>query len=143
MAEYNSGEKFVRATEMKPFTAEHKTYLMNVIESLLVQAEIHLIAQPKSVDERITIMETLFKTLMDYPEFLSQQPVFRTCATQKINELTKDIKNLGKPESKVLNDAKFYMLMLSARPDYVLTQSVAKNTHMYNLRPRVKRMRYE
>ena len=153
MEAYNRANNFLRATEVKPFTTEHQHLLSKYIKSIIEQVDIHMKAQPKNYEERLQIIENLFKTFMEYPEFLSKYPKFRNAVIDKINEINSEIKSVKLPESQILSDANYYMSMISARPDYInynlpiqttsIPEDTAKLTYHYNLRPRNKRMRYD
>ena len=169
MTNTTRGDMFVRVTEMRPFTEEHKIALSTCISSMIEQNDIHKIAQPKSHQERVVIIENTFKTMMEYPEFLAKYAKFRVTSEAKLDEIKSEIKKLNFPESIVLNDAKYYMKMLAARPDYIeyncflhgfvndssnvnrlpivnhipKVLEKPKSTHSYNLRSRAKRARYE
>jgi hypothetical protein len=119
MTNFNRAENFIRVTEVRPFTQTHKITLINYIKSMLEQISIHRTAQPSNRNERVIIAEKLFQTLMDYPEFLSTYPKFRITVNNKIHEIINDIKFYNLPESTLINDAMYYMKMLSARPDFI------------------------
>ena len=156
MEAYNRANNFLRVTEVKPFTTEHQHLLSKYIKSIIEQIDIHMKAQPKNYEERLQIIENLFKTFMEYPEFLSKYPKFRNAVIDKINEINSEIKSVKLPESQILSDANYYMSMISARPDYIkyncfihefvntpsIPEDTAKLTYHYNLRPRNKRMKY-
>jgi hypothetical protein len=153
MSKYNRGKMFVRATEVRPFTQEHKAAYLKCIKSMLAQINIHLKAQPSNKKERIKIMEKMYKTIMEYPEILARHTRYRTIVSSKIYELEDEMKKKNLGESTVLNDAKYYFKMLSVRPDYndgnncVDTLITPCNVspikkHSYNLRPRNKLMKF-
>jgi len=151
MYDYIRANYFLRATEVRPFTTEHRRILIKYIKANLDQLDIHKKAHPKSYEERVRIVENMFKMFMEYPEFLSTYYKFRIVAINKIYEISSEMKNLNLPESQILNDAKYFMRMISARPDFInydspiQTPSVPEHTtklsHSYNLRSRNKRMR--
>jgi len=109
---------FLRATEIRPFTPEIKTALVKLCSNMLGQLEIlRNIKGP--YEERVEIVNKLFLTLMEYPEFLALYPKFRMTTEMKQKELMNEIANIPNlEESVVLKDYKYYLSMLKARADY-------------------------
>jgi hypothetical protein len=153
MSKYNRGKMFVRATEVLPFTQEHKSFYMECMKSMLAQIDILNKTRSKNYTEKVKIIETMFKTIMEYPEILARHPKYRNTVNAKIYELESQIKDMNLGESIILNDAKYYIKMLSARPDYnelnnclhilITPCNVTPiKKHSYNLRPRNKQMKF-
>jgi len=112
------GARFVRATEIMPFTEEIRKLLMETCKCMLDQIAI-LHKMPFTVDERVEVIQRLFTMLMEYPEFLTSFPKFRFASENKANELTEELNRLNMPPLEILQDYKFYLNMLKARSDYV------------------------
>jgi len=139
------GARFIRATEIMPFTVEIKKQLKEIYENMLDQITI-LQEKHSPLDERIEIIKRLFTTFMEYPEFLTSYPKFRLVSERKIKEISDELTLLNKPPLEILHDYKFYLNMLKARSDYVeynvepviiMTLPVVEpKKHSYNLRSR-------
>lgn len=149
--DYNTrAYRFVRATEVRPFTKEHKHAYISSIESMLTQCDILSKAQPKNVSDKILIIETMYKFMMEYPEVLANYPPYRNIVIDKMYELENEMAQRTGEKSLVFNDVKYYMKMLSARPDYVETTvhnefikpCIETPSHSYNLRVRNPNVQY-
>ena len=149
--DYNTrAYRFVRATEVHPFTKEHQYEYKTIVKAMLEQFHIIHDAQPKNLEDKVVIIENIYKFIMEYPEVLAKHPKYRGVLVNKMYELEDEMleHNLGK--SLVFNDVKYYMKMLSARPDYIesTTQTdfikpcIETPTHSYNLRTRDPNVQY-
>lgn len=112
------GARFVRATEIKPFTKEIRKPLVEAYRNMLDQITI-LHKMPFTVDERVDVVRRFFTTLMEYPEFLTSFPKFRFVTENKAKELSQELSLLNLPQLEILQDYMFYLNMLKARSDYV------------------------
>lgn len=112
------GARFVRATEIKPFTKEIRKPLVEACRYMLDQITI-LHKMPFTVDERVEVVKRFFTTLMEYPEFLTSFPKFRFVTENKAKELSQELSHLNLPQLEILQDYMFYLNMLKARSDYV------------------------
>lgn len=148
--DYNTrAYRFVRATEVHEFTSEYKAAYTTVIKSMLEQLLI-LNATNKNLEDKVLIIENMYMFMMEYPEFLAKYAKFRIAVVNKMYELENDLAQKNHEKSLVFNDVKYYMKMLSARPDYIETTThtdfikpcIETPTHSYNLRVRNPNVNY-
>lgn len=144
MPKFNRGKNFIRATEMRSLSLEHKVNIVKCVKAMMNQIEISRKANPKDYENRLMISEKIFSLFMEYPELLSTNPKLRNVTEQKVNELINDLPRLNLNHSQVLDDTRYFLRMLQARSDYVehnqmsITKLLEKKRpiHSYNLRPR-------
>uniref|UniRef100_A0A6C0D812 Uncharacterized protein n=1 Tax=viral metagenome TaxID=1070528 RepID=A0A6C0D812_9ZZZZ len=150
MVKYNRAKNFIRATEMRPLSMDHKVTIVKCTKSMLEQIEISRKATPKNYQDRLTIIEKIYILLMAYPEILSSNPKLRNVAENKLIETVNDLPRLNLNNSEVLNDSRYFFQMIKARADYIeYNPSLHRITplysppihvkiprHSYNLRPR-------
>lgn len=147
MANYSRGDMFIRATEVKPFTAELKNECVTRIKATLDELKmVH------TAVERSELITRMYATLMEYPEFLAKHHKFRDTAERKVIHHVLELQKLNLPRSQVMEDFVYYLPMLKMRSDYVEHSEFPQNfiipcvvnnpvleqkpTHHYNLRPR-------
>jgi hypothetical protein len=138
------GSRFVRATEIKPFTQEDKSRIVKNCKTLLDEIT-ELRNVPSAIYERIDVVYRLFMSLMEYPEFLARFPKFRVVSENKANELMYEISSINLTRLEILYDYTFFLNMIKLRSDYVEYNPVIhgtvsesekeeKETHSYFLR---------
>lgn len=126
-------KRFLRATSYSQDIQKYKDDYVSLMKSYLKQCEIINKAYPYSkerVQMHLEVIEKMYKTMMDYPEFLSRHPDLRAVYIDKIKEVKKVLKDSNIKPSIVLEDAKVFIEMVKHRSDYLV------NKHSYNLRSR-------
>jgi len=148
--ESSRGSRFVRATEIKPFTQEDKSTIVKRCKSLLDEiTTLHSI--PSTIYERIDVAYRLFISLMEYPEFVATFPRFRVVSEEKAKELIYEISRINRTGLEILYDYAFFLNMIKLRSDYVEYTPVldkpvgeckekVKEAHTYNLRSKKQKI---